>query len=324
MILRALPVIVLVACPAAGAEALVIDHTPVACMVVGRYPEIAARLVPSQTVAKARVYFRADNAPNWSSVEMRVEGDVLKVALLKPRSHSRGVYYYIEVTDLSKGVTRSTEYLSEVVLKPDLCPDPQGVARPIDSASPVVEKGPAVALTQSKDSGGKTNAILLGTLGAAAAGAGVVALTHHSAVGPPSPIPDGVYSGPLTGFTQLTEADCIFALTANTGTISIIVTGSTATATFAFPTESLSFDGSTTGAACPSPTLGPAPAGQIPSLTVSGLGISGMTIIGSEIFGFQATLVQGGLQGAISVLGGPAGFSWSTGTATFRATPPSS
>jgi hypothetical protein len=313
MVLKGLPIILLVAAPSAGAADFVVDHTPVACMLAGKYAEIDARLPPGTATKSVRVYFRAANASYWSSVEMKAAGDVLRAALPKPPSDSREVYYYLEARDFSLGATRSTEYLAEVVAHPDLCADRARLAKALDSASPVVEKGPAVALVHAQGSGSSAKWIVLGALGAGAA-AGIATRAGHPA---PLAVPNGTYKGTMTDYFQSAQSNCDFwQVTHAAGTISITVSGSAGSASFSYASAGLL--GNATTSSCPAPPMNPI-VGQFSSLTVNAAKITGTTNAAFQSFTLTASLVNGSLEGAIAVNGGPPGYSWSAATATFNA-----
>jgi hypothetical protein len=59
------------AAPGAFAQAPVIDHQEVACIVAGKFPLFSAHLDPAESVASARVHFRAEGGPVWYYVEMK-------------------------------------------------------------------------------------------------------------------------------------------------------------------------------------------------------------------------------------------------------------
>src|SRR5207247_4663907 len=54
------------------AQGVNIDHKPVGCIVVGKYPKMNACFTPACTLARARVYFRpVEGPPNWYYVNMK-------------------------------------------------------------------------------------------------------------------------------------------------------------------------------------------------------------------------------------------------------------
>lgn len=315
MTFRVFPLVLLSSVPALAVEAPLIEHTPVACMLSGKYPVIEARLLPAGTTAKtARVRFRSDNVPYWSSVAMRAEGNALRGVLLKPSSSSREVYYFIEVSDPAFPTTKTPEYLSQVVSKPNLCPDPRGVATALDSASPVVEKGEGVSVTHpSQSGGGKAKWVVLGALGAGAAGAGI-ALSGHSTTS--SAIPNGAYTGTLDGYVQSGFSTCFVQLNVNPGKITITVSGTSATASFAFGDR---FSYGSVTPTCPAPAEPPPLTGQFATLIVIGTSIGGSVNIDSRSFALSGTFDSSNIRGSLQVSGGPVGFSWSASQATFDA-----
>ena len=52
-------------------QGLEIDHKPVGCIVVGKYPKMNACFTPAANLARARVYFRPEGVPSWYYVEMK-------------------------------------------------------------------------------------------------------------------------------------------------------------------------------------------------------------------------------------------------------------
>jgi hypothetical protein len=317
MVLKSVAIVLVVSASAASGESLAIDHVPVACMLAGRYPVIEAHVLPPGTVpAAAHVYFRADNVAHWSSIAMKVSGDALSAALPKPASNAREVYYYIEATDASAGAVRSPDYLCEVIKSRELCRDPHGVAQTVDSASATVETGPEVPLTHAKDSGGNGKWLVIGALGAGAAGAGIALAGHSSGA---TSIPSGTYAGTLDGYVQTAESSCFFwQVSRDPGTISITVTGSTGSASLMYSSYGVG------GAGIPAPTcLPPAEAlglvVQFSTLTVSGPNINGSATVGPQTFVLAGTVANTTLQGTITITGGDPGFTWSSGLADFHA-----
>ena len=92
-----------------------IDHKAVACVVADRFPRLEARLIPVDTVGRARVFFRTEGTPAWYAVAMKREGDVYAAALPKPKKSLRQFRYYVEIADTSMATSRTEEYLTDVV-----------------------------------------------------------------------------------------------------------------------------------------------------------------------------------------------------------------
>jgi hypothetical protein len=105
----------LTALPDARAEGPLIDHAGVGCVVAGSFPRLEAKLAPEDRVVRARVYFRAENAPNWYYVQMKAEAGSYWAALPKPQPSLKRFDYYIEATDSALRTTRTAEFSPQVV-----------------------------------------------------------------------------------------------------------------------------------------------------------------------------------------------------------------
>jgi hypothetical protein len=310
MLLKGLPIVLVASASAGAAE---IDHPPVACILEHKLSEIEAQVRPAG--ASARVYFRGNNAPYWSSVAMTGPGEGQKAVLPKAESGAREMYYYIEAKDAS-GASRTTEFLAEVVAKKELCPDPARLAKAVEGPSPAVERGSQVTLTHSEGGSGKGRWIAIGVLAAGAAGTGVAVASHSQTPGPT--IPNGTYHATLAGYNEVTLSNCNFTLTVPAGgTLTITVSGDTATATFDLG-QQVTFLGPTSSA-CPLPTAPPL-SGSFASLTVKGTGIGGATSLGSETLTLTASVENGVLQGTIDLKGGPPQYAWTGASVPFSAT----
>ncbi|HUG55204.1 MAG TPA: hypothetical protein VMR21_16475, partial [Vicinamibacteria bacterium] len=80
---------------AATLHAASIDHRPVGCVVADRFPRLEAMLEPADTVARARIFFRADAGP-WYTVALAREGSVFAGTLPKPTKSLKQFSYYLE------------------------------------------------------------------------------------------------------------------------------------------------------------------------------------------------------------------------------------
>src|SRR5207244_3759082 len=100
---------------AAFADGVAITHDSVACMIVGKFPELQAKLDPADQVARARVDFQAEGDTHWYFVDMMPKESVFKGVLPKPLKATKKVHYYIEAADRALVETRTQEYVSEVV-----------------------------------------------------------------------------------------------------------------------------------------------------------------------------------------------------------------
>jgi len=158
------------------AQSLSIEHQPVACAAVDKFPRLEARLSPATSVATARVVFQGQTA-EWYSVAMRAEGASYAGVLPKPKKDLKSFRYYIEVTDKAMGTNRTEEFTTSVVDSAGACKG-RLMAGALGSAS-VILQGPAgvVALPAGFASTGVVAAgsaagSTAGASGAAAAGGG--------------------------------------------------------------------------------------------------------------------------------------------------------
>src|SRR2546422_1616631 len=76
----------------------IVEYAPVDCMVAERYPLLPACFQPSDQVARARVYFKAEGQASWYFVEMKSSTPCWNGVLPKPSRAliQRHVNYYIE------------------------------------------------------------------------------------------------------------------------------------------------------------------------------------------------------------------------------------
>lgn len=164
-------------CSSAGAQTLTIEHQPVSCAVADRFPRLEAHIQPSENVAQARVIFQGANRQEWYSVDMTLAGGLCSGVLPKPRPSLKAFTYYVEVTGVALGTSRTPEYTAAVVEGSTLC---QGkVAAGVLASASVLLHGPVgvVALPAGFASSGVTLAggvavSSTGAAGAAGAGAG--------------------------------------------------------------------------------------------------------------------------------------------------------
>jgi hypothetical protein len=83
----------LVAAPALN-DAVIITHEPAACMVVERFPQLEARVEPSETVKSARVYFHVDGASSWSYTDMTAQESLPSASPETPQGAREGYYHF--------------------------------------------------------------------------------------------------------------------------------------------------------------------------------------------------------------------------------------
>jgi hypothetical protein len=121
-----------------GAARLAIDHTPVGCVLVGKFPRFEAGITPSNEVGATRVLFRPEGIKHWYSVTMKPEGDAFEGVLPKPTSSLKSFDYYIEATDRRFGTERTREYHAQVVGAPIACKEKM-LASSLGSATVLLE-----------------------------------------------------------------------------------------------------------------------------------------------------------------------------------------
>lgn len=121
-----------------SAEELAIDHEALACVVAQAFPRIEARIGPVESVARARVYFRAEGGPAWYFVEMKPAGSTFSAAIPKPRKSLKKVNYYIEALDKALRSSRTPDFAPEVAASAGACSRKQAVAAVAGVASVVV------------------------------------------------------------------------------------------------------------------------------------------------------------------------------------------
>jgi hypothetical protein len=126
------------------AQTPLIDHQEVACVVAEKFPLFSARLDPAESVARARVHFRAEGGPIWYYVEMKRQDGVFHGTLPRPRKSTKRIHYYIEAVDKSLAESRTQEYSPDVVSGADACSRKMAVAS-VSGATSVVVGAPAGA-----------------------------------------------------------------------------------------------------------------------------------------------------------------------------------
>jgi hypothetical protein len=85
--------------PTASSAGVVIDHTDVACLVVGESTQLRACLSPAEGIGKAQVHFRAMATSPWYSVELKPDGPCHSTWLPRPMKETREVEYFVFVID---------------------------------------------------------------------------------------------------------------------------------------------------------------------------------------------------------------------------------
>jgi hypothetical protein len=157
------------------AQGLNIDHKPIGCIVAEKYPKMNACFSPASGLARARVYFRAEQGPpNWYYVEMKSEAPCHAGILPKPNKELIGkrVLYYVNAFDQKFAENRTVDNAALVVKSESECKKDVPVAPFVTSASVAVF--PAVPAGFA--TGGIGTAAVAAVVGGAAVVGAVVAL----------------------------------------------------------------------------------------------------------------------------------------------------
>jgi hypothetical protein len=179
------------------AQGVNIDHKPVGCIVVGKYPKMNACFSPASTLARARVYFRpVEGPPNWYYVNMKSDAPCHAGFLPRPRKELTGkkVLYYLDAFDQKFVESRTAENEALVVTSEGECKKDMLVAPFVTSAAvavfPAVPAGFGVA--------GLGTAATVGIVAGGAAGVGGGAAIATGGGGTPPTTTPPVGGGPTT------------------------------------------------------------------------------------------------------------------------------
>jgi hypothetical protein len=165
--------------PAPAAEGgVAIDHKAVSCIVAEKFPKLNACFTPNSSVAKARVYFRAEGGTSWYYVDMKSDAPCMSGILPKPRKEmiDKHVDYYVHATDKAFTEARTLEYNPVVVASEDACKD-KPIAAALSKAS--IQVFPS--LPAGFAAGGVGAGVVVGgAVVAGAAAGGIYAATKNS------------------------------------------------------------------------------------------------------------------------------------------------
>ena len=93
-------------------------------MIAGQFPLVNAGIEPAASVARARVYFKSSQSPNWYYVEMMpAEGGGFSGKLPRPKVEASPVTYYIQATTTEFGDAQIAEISAIVVNDAGECED---------------------------------------------------------------------------------------------------------------------------------------------------------------------------------------------------------
>lgn len=175
--------------PAEPVTATTILHDAIGCMIAGQFPMVNARIEPATSVARARVYFRSSQSPNWYYVEMvPAEGGGFSGKLPRPKIEASPVTYYIQATTTVYGDAQIGEIESIVVNDAGECEDralaPLGPPGEVTVFS--ASTGAAIAPAGFAAGG---LALTLGTVALLVGGAAAAGITAAVTVFNPDPTP---------------------------------------------------------------------------------------------------------------------------------------
>ena len=193
-----------------AADSMVIEHTPVHCIVAKGYPRLEACFEPAVEVGSARVYFRGRGS-DWYYVEMSAASECYSAILPKPTSQLQKFDYYIEVVDKSFKAVQSPVYDPSVVPTDDGCaPFLKKAAVTVGGAAVVPSGFAAAGILGVGTSAAVTTAAVVGGAVAAVGGAVAVgggggsATTRPPATDPPQTTVPGPTSTTRPGATTTT------------------------------------------------------------------------------------------------------------------------
>jgi hypothetical protein len=195
----------------AAATRLTIEHDGLRCVVAGRNPVLGARVAPSEAVARARAYFRAEGRPHWYYVDMHPEAGLFRALLPRPLPTTPRIEYYLEALDRSFSAARTGDF--RPVVGSGLAPCREKLAAaPLTAAhlvvgaaegAPPLPEGfssegltpaaslPGAASAPAPKGGGGHAALLIGGLAAAGAAGVALAASGSKDAGPAAPAGPG-------------------------------------------------------------------------------------------------------------------------------------
>ncbi len=92
-----------------------IQHDALVCLPNDHHPIVQAEIHPGEMVQTSRVYFRAEQYPDFYYVEMTSIGDDFEAVLPVPGADTKRVIYYVEAVDPYFDSLQTPEYDPEVI-----------------------------------------------------------------------------------------------------------------------------------------------------------------------------------------------------------------
>jgi hypothetical protein len=166
-----------------------IRFVPVTCFVAGEFPLLDAQIEPVQSVARARVYFRAAVSDQYYYVEMTQEAGTFYGKLPRPQVTASPITYYLQSTTAEFEESQTREIEAIVVEDEDEC-----------EGRPVAVFGPPGAVTVYSAASG---ASIIAPAGFAALGAGIAIGTIAVIIGGAAAA--GIVGGVITDPGEETE-----------------------------------------------------------------------------------------------------------------------
>jgi hypothetical protein len=166
---------------AAGRPGIVIDHTPVGCLLEGQHALIEARFSPASDLAKARVFFKSVLASGFYFVEMEASGADQQGRLPRPKVEASPIQYYVAGYDAAGGEVRTPVFTAMVVKDEAECPEGAVLAAAGGSGAVQVfsaATGAAITPAGFAASGLALGAGVLGLVLSTAAAAGIAATVN--------------------------------------------------------------------------------------------------------------------------------------------------
>jgi hypothetical protein len=93
---------------------LLVTHTALECFAADQFSILTATIQPGEIVQSSRVYFRAEQYPDFYYVEMEGNEDEFAAVLPKPSPDTERIVYYIEAVDIDFNNAQTPEADPEV------------------------------------------------------------------------------------------------------------------------------------------------------------------------------------------------------------------
>ena len=188
---------------------MAIEHQDVACIVAGKFPMLDACFRPGPRLARARVYFRPEGAPNWYYVDASApappkEGDAAdlvcrRATLPKPKNSmiEKHVEYYVDATGRQQESSQ-TETFRPLVVKSEGDCKKKVIAPFVPSALVQVFPSLPAAFAVGGGLSGAAVAVVVGAGVAGGTGAVIVATGGGGNSGPTTTNPPVTTVAPAT------------------------------------------------------------------------------------------------------------------------------